>query len=314
MLPPSVARPGSSDHLKLSIYDSNSTVSPDKSSVSSTIPPRLSISGTSPRNIDVRSFFTSRTGELMPYGGRGSPRASFLAAETLENPASPHQVQRQPGWSLASSLSSSMELKVESFIPAPAPVSAPPSYHTTPASSPPQRPAQAHLATPVLPQFDLGAVSAVPGRNFDEDSVMGVSHLPLKKRGEFISRFRHPPRSHHTPRAPEAPTRPVTTPPQAHSVTLFIRDPLPHSPAKVHPHKRPSAFTSKPSRTAALLPSALTKSTTITGSTQFTKPAQGALRMNKFVQRLHSALVSEQERDTVTWKKGCLVLHSVEVR
>ncbi len=50
----------------------------------------------------------------------------------------------------------------------------------------------------------------------------------------------------------------------------------------------------------------------VTGKTKYTQPAQGALRMNKFVQRLHTALKIEYGNDTVSWKKGCLVLHSTE--
>ena len=50
----------------------------------------------------------------------------------------------------------------------------------------------------------------------------------------------------------------------------------------------------------------------ITGETQFTKPAQGALRMNKFVQRLHNALKNEAGNNKVSFNKGCLILHCTE--
>ena len=48
----------------------------------------------------------------------------------------------------------------------------------------------------------------------------------------------------------------------------------------------------------------------ITGATQFTRPAHGALRMNKFVQRLHAAIIGEASRGTITWRSGTLILHS----
>ncbi|GMH86248.1 hypothetical protein TrVE_jg9110 [Triparma verrucosa] len=82
---------------------------------------------------------------------------------------------------------------------------------------------------------------------------------------------------------------------------------------KAQPHRRSSSFSSKSTRSPQL--QSLTShaaASTITGETKFTKPAQGALRMNKFVQRLHTTLMQEAGRDTVTWEKGCLKLHSVD--
>eukprot|EP00520_Triparma_pacifica_P018665 CAMPEP_0118651080 /NCGR_PEP_ID=MMETSP0785-20121206/10597_1 /TAXON_ID=91992 /ORGANISM="Bolidomonas pacifica, Strain CCMP 1866" /LENGTH=342 /DNA_ID=CAMNT_0006543513 /DNA_START=150 /DNA_END=1175 /DNA_ORIENTATION=- len=80
---------------------------------------------------------------------------------------------------------------------------------------------------------------------------------------------------------------------------------LPHSkPLKKRPHKRVTTVSSsKQVRRSSAAPM-------VTGSTQFTKPAQGALRMNKFVQRLHCALISKTPH--MTWGKGCLILHSTE--
>ncbi|GMH46239.1 hypothetical protein TrRE_jg12291 [Triparma retinervis] len=74
-------------------------------------------------------------------------------------------------------------------------------------------------------------------------------------------------------------------------------------PLKKRPHKRVPTRSAPRHVLAPSLP-------LVTGSTLFTKPAQGAMRMNKFVQRLHLALASGAP--SMSWGGGCLILKSTE--
>lgn len=56
----------------------------------------------------------------------------------------------------------------------------------------------------------------------------------------------------------------------------------------------------------------MTTSTSPDFSTQYTVSVPGALRLNKFVRRLHDMLVEEKNRGVVEWRKGLLVLHSTD--
>uniref|UniRef100_A0A7S2P136 HSF-type DNA-binding domain-containing protein n=1 Tax=Leptocylindrus danicus TaxID=163516 RepID=A0A7S2P136_9STRA len=47
-------------------------------------------------------------------------------------------------------------------------------------------------------------------------------------------------------------------------------------------------------------------------ASQYTVSVPGALRLNKFVRRLHDMLVEEKHRGVVEWRKGLLVLHSTD--
>mmetsp|Transcript_26106 Transcript_26106/g.52071 ORF Transcript_26106/g.52071 Transcript_26106/m.52071 type:complete len:517 (+) Transcript_26106:227-1777(+) len=230
-------------------------------------------------------FFISQTGERVPYGGQGSPRVAFLAVSDTqpELGASGRALKGSYGYE-------SVHTNVNSSVP-----------DSFPSIASKLKQASKQLKDSSSSHGYTGPIAPAP-----------VSAPPSL----YATPTSSPP---HRP-APDAAVPPLDLGAGAlggahldePSPELVSQGPL-KKRGKVQPHRRSSSFNSKTSRSPQLASiETLAKARSITGSTQFTKPAQGALRMNKFVQRLHSALVSEVGRDTVTWRKGCLVLHSVE--